>query len=91
MYRISDFLFFYRIRKESRNNSLDIEKQRELRRLIFNNHKELYGVNFNMSDLVFDLYTTKKKLENTDKSYQLKIGKLILKPLRILNNLLKGA
>ena len=91
VYRISDFLFFYRIRKESRNNSLDIEKQRELRRLIFNNHKELYGVNFNMSDLVFDLYTTKKKLENTDKSYQLKIGKLILKPLRILNNLLKGA
>jgi glycosyltransferase involved in cell wall biosynthesis len=54
--KIKEVLFFYRIRRNSRNNSLNIENQRKLRMQIFEKHLDLYTINFNMSDLIFELH-----------------------------------
>jgi glycosyltransferase involved in cell wall biosynthesis len=78
--------FYYRIRSTSRNNSLDINKQRELRRIIFNNHKELYLKNLNFPELVFDNLQLEKAKHQFINSYEYKIGSFLLKPLRFLKS-----
>jgi glycosyltransferase involved in cell wall biosynthesis len=89
VYKITDVLFFYRIKKDSRNNSLDNEQQRMLRRQIYENHKKIYDSRLSISDLIFDYYVTKNKYTTLADSRDYRIGKIVLAPLRFLRKLLK--
>ncbi|MCX6231084.1 MAG: glycosyltransferase family A protein [Bacteroidetes bacterium] len=74
VYRIPEIMFYYRISKKSRNN-LDAEKLRRLRRLIYENHKELYA-----SYLLDPVNSFEYSLLVNSREYR--IGKFLLKPLR---------
>lgn len=87
--QIDEVLFYYRIRPESRNNSLSEEKQRTLRLQIFENHKEKYLQHFNLSDVLFDNYLLKNQLNAIKKSNSFKLGKEIVKPFQFVQSILK--
>lgn len=89
VYQIPEILFFYRIRKTSRNHSLDDEEQKLLFKQIYYNHKEIYDANFKMDELVSEYYLIKKERNSLINSYEYKIGKQILVPLRFIINLFK--
>jgi hypothetical protein len=84
VYKIPETLFSYRIKLKSRNSSLDIEKQRSIRRQIFNNHKEIYNSFLNTSDLIFEYYLLINKFETLSKSPDFVLGKTMLAPFRFL-------
>lgn len=73
--------FYYRIQRRSRNSSINNEQFRRLRRQIFDNHKELYSKHF------FDP-TKSFEYARIQNSKEYKVGKVILKPVRYLFNLL---
>lgn len=77
VYKIPEKLFFYRIRQESRNNSLSIDKQKKLRKQLFENHKEKYAECFNNSDFIMEHYTLLNELNAIKKSKAYKIVKFI--------------
>jgi glycosyltransferase involved in cell wall biosynthesis len=85
--KLTDVLFFYRIRSNSRNHSLDREKQVQLRKTIFNRHKEIYETYFSLPELLYENLVLRQKAESMNNSYELKLGNIILKPLRFLKNL----
>lgn len=89
VFRIPEVLFFYRIKKNSRNNSLDYEKKKMLRRQIYENHKEIYDSKLVTSDLIFDYYLNQIKYETLYDSLDYKIGKALLSPIRFIRKLLK--
>ncbi len=76
--RIPEVLFFYRIRKSSRNNSLDEEKVRLLRRQIYENHTVLYHSVLDMSELVYYYYLTTNNGLHVINSSDYMLGKKIL-------------
>ena len=88
VHRINEVLFYYRIRKTSRNNSLDMEKQKTLRRMVYENHKQLYAQSLNMSDVIFENYLNETKYNSIAGSMDYRIGKLLLSPLRMIKRLL---
>lgn len=71
---------FYRVKKGSRNNSLSPEDLKRLRLQIYNNHKELYAKHFLDPLLSFEYQLIKK-------SKEYRLGKLLLKPIRMLYKL----
>ena len=87
VYKISEILFYYRIRPGSRNNSLDRGKQLRLRRQIVENHKEAYEKHFELHELIFDYYTAAKELEAVKRSGSLKLGQGLLRPLQLIKGL----
>lgn len=80
VYTINRLEFFYRIKKNSRNNSITSEGFKRLRFQIYNNHKQLYSKHFLDPILSFEY-----KLIKNSKEYRL--GKLLLKPIRMLYKL----
>jgi len=78
VFQIPEVLFHYRIRKSSRNNALSDSDLKKLRKILYENHKELYHTHLNISDLAFHYFKTKNILES--KEYLL--GKLLLSPYR---------
>ncbi|HOZ87764.1 MAG TPA: glycosyltransferase [Bacteroidia bacterium] len=91
VHRIRETLFYYRIRPESRNNSLSEERQRRLRRQIFENHTELYQKTFSIPDLLFDNHNLLKETAAVLTSREYRLGTTLLKPLRFIKKLLKRA
>tara|TARA_R110002033_G_scaffold34427_1_gene72096 strand:+ start:4951 stop:5793 length:843 start_codon:yes stop_codon:yes gene_type:complete len=88
---IEDFLFNYRDRPNSRNSLANKNYQFELRKYIYLKHKNLYEIYWDTLieqyyDLIIDL---EKKNNLIFNSLDYKIGKTLLKPIRILNNILK--
>lgn len=72
-----DAVFYYRLLRSSRNSNIDIEKENRLRFKLWDNHKELYSKYFvNPKDTFEYAKVTQSK--------EFKIGKIILKPLRLL-------
>jgi glycosyltransferase involved in cell wall biosynthesis len=88
VYKIPETLFYYRIRKNSRNNVLDKEKQLRLRKQIFLNHEELYLNTFKMYELIYLLHVANSENSQLKHSFELKIGALFIKPFRFLKKLL---
>ena len=68
---------------------LDQQKQLLLRRRIVDNHKELYEKYFPLADLIFEYHSQNLELKNIKNSFNLKIGKLVIAPLRFIKNLIK--
>jgi glycosyltransferase involved in cell wall biosynthesis len=89
VFKIPEILFSYRIKTHSRNSSLDEAKQKSLRMIIFENHKELYASNLNTSDLIFEYYLLKNKSEMIFRSYDYALGKALLAPCRFVRKLLR--
>lgn len=89
VYRIPEVLFYYRIKPASRNSVLDEQKQLQLRRRIFENHKAIYESTFALPDLIFANYKMEKELENLKQSASFKTGKIFLAPVRFFMHLFK--
>ncbi|MBN2615547.1 MAG: glycosyltransferase family 2 protein [Bacteroidales bacterium] len=82
VFKLDTIALHYRIKESSRNSSLTAQKMQKLRRQIYENHKELYARHF------FDpLKSFEYGLLLTSKEY--KLGKKLLRPLRILLQKLK--
>lgn len=81
VYKIDSVEFYYRIKKDSRNNLLNKEKFKKLRRQIYENHKDLYAQHFLDPQNCFEY-------ELIIKSKEYCLGKFLLKPIRFLNKLL---
>jgi glycosyltransferase involved in cell wall biosynthesis len=81
--------FYYRINKTSRNTELDIEKQKQLRAIIYSEHRDTYDKYFRMPDIIFDNYTLNNTLSGIQKSKEYLIGRIILAPIRFLMKLFK--
>lgn len=71
----SNATFFYRLLNVSRNNQITEEKEKRLRRQIWENHKELFSIYFVDPTKNFEF----KKYAN---SIEYKIGKVLLSPIR---------
>jgi glycosyltransferase involved in cell wall biosynthesis len=87
VYKIPEVLFYYRMRASSRNGVLHDQKQLDLRRRIYTNHKALYDKTFVTPDLIFELYNLKLQLNALQTSTDKKLGTAVLNPLRYLKNL----
>ncbi|MCU0360588.1 MAG: glycosyltransferase [Bacteroidia bacterium] len=89
VYKVPEVLFNYRIRSQSRNHSIDKERQKKLRQQIFENHNEVYKRYFSISELVYENYLLGLELNQVKTSKEFKAGKTILGPMRYLQNWLK--
>ena len=76
VYRIDDFLFYYRIKKSSRNVIAD-KSISQIRRQIWENHKHLYSETY-MDPTMCEEY---RKVVD---SYEYRVGVLLLKPIRFV-------
>lgn len=85
VHKISDPLFYYRIRKGSMVRSLDANKIKYLRRQIVRNHPQLYLNNFESPlNLYDDLMKERSKFRYVRRSAEYRIGKMILGPYRFI-------
>jgi glycosyltransferase involved in cell wall biosynthesis len=75
VHRIDEVLFYYRIRKNSRNASISLHEQATLRKQIYNNHIGLFSSRF------FDPLLSFEYL-NLYRSKEYRLGMLLLRPLR---------
>jgi glycosyltransferase involved in cell wall biosynthesis len=74
VHKITEQLFFYRIRHDSRNNTLDETKQRRLRKQIYENHRAVYEKYFSNADFIFDFFTLRNELKAIKQSKAYGIG-----------------
>ena len=79
VFRLNEVGFYYRISTKSRNNLISTLMKSQLRRTIFENHRELFSKYF------FDP-TKSFEYEFVIKSKEYRLGKFILSPIRILFN-----
>ena len=86
VHRIQKVYFYYRIRKSSRNNSLDIESIKSLRKTIYNNHRELYSKYIDIPEIIFEWYVQKESSRKIQASREWVVGKGLLMPLRKLQS-----
>lgn len=97
VYILPDVHFYYRIRHQSRNASVTPDIDFELRRKIYENHKEKYKDY--IPDLIWNNCQLKNqqeyilRLENENnriqKSKAYRLGKFILKPLKYIQSIIK--
>lgn len=81
VHKIKSVEFYYRIKRNSRNSSLNRNHYKKLRRQIYENHKELY------SNYLLDPQES-FEYELITQSCEYKLGVLLLKPIRFLFRLL---
>ncbi len=85
--KLPEIYFFYRIKKDSRNHTLDTEKQKRLREKIYQNHKELYTKILENADFVYEFYDLQNKYKVLSNSKDLEVGKKALTPIRFIKSL----
>lgn len=73
----SNAIFYYRIKKNSRNDSIDLEKANKLRHKIWQNNKELFSKHF-LNPMLSMEYN---RITN---SREYKLGQFLLRPIRKL-------
>lgn len=85
-----EFLFYYRKAKKSMLVTTISNHAEEVKAYIINKHTELYIEDFDNCIKVFTHYltTSRKKEQRLQHSLEYKMGKLLLKPYRILQGLL---
>ena len=88
VYRIPGIRFYYRIRKNSTSYQWSREKLKQIRIQLMQKHAEIYSKYFddNLIDVLFELKTQNNKIRDLENSYEYKIGKLLLTPLRRLKS-----
>lgn len=93
VYKIDKILFYYRIKKISRNNSFNLEARKRLRRQMWENNKEVFSRNY------FDLFSTPEYLSaynagnvanRLKNSLDFRIGHFILKPFRFVKRIISS-
>lgn len=86
--KINEFLFFYRIKENSRSTAINKEKNEDLLLQIFKNHVPLYLGYFNpiRDHIEADFY--KKESDMYKKSTEYKVGRIILYPIRFVQKVL---
>ncbi len=82
VFKVPEVLFYYRIRAQSRNHSLNEAKQIQLRQQIYQQHKETYDKYFSLPELLFENYRLNTQLKSISRSKEMKLGRLLLSPLR---------
>ena len=91
--RIEQIGFYYRIRTNSRERSLDNEKASRLRKQIYINHLDLYFKHFNNPiDQYFEIQNLKefeKSFNHLLNSKEYKIGKFVLSPIRFIKKIIQ--
>ncbi len=90
---LNEIGFYYRIRNNSRERSLDKEKVSRLRKQIYINHIDLYLKHFNNP---IDQYFKIQNLKEFEKSFhhllnskEYKIGKFVLSPIRFIKKIIQ--
>ena len=78
VYKIPETCFYYRIREKSRNNSLTLEIQKDLRLQLFSYHQTLYENNHLSIKNIEDWYVNKKKTEKWKNSTRYKIYNFLI-------------
>ena len=91
--RIDEIGFYYRIRNNSRERSLDKEKVSRLRKQIYINHLDLYFKHFNNPiNQYFEIQNLKefeKSFNHLLNSKEYKIGKFVLSPIRFIKKIIQ--
>ncbi len=91
--KIDEIGFYYRIRNNSRERSLDKEKVRRLRKQIYINHLDLYLKHFdnpiNQYFEIQDLKEFKKSFHHLLNTKDYKIGRFVLSPLRFIKKIIQ--
>ena len=91
--KIDKIGFYYRIRNNSRERSLDKEKVRRLRKQIYINHLDLYLKHFdnpiNQYFEIQDLKEFKKSFHHLLNSKDYKIGRFVLSPIRFIKKIIQ--
>lgn len=90
-YIVSDYLFYYRKAKNSMLVSTIAENAETVKKYIVLKHKELYVDDFENFLEVFthNLVISRRKEQRLQNSLEYKLGKAILKPWKLLRNLIK--
>jgi hypothetical protein len=88
VYKIDEYLFFYRIKQNSRNSVLDSEKQLRLRSQIYLNHVDIYNQYFSIPELIYDNYILNSKYNTLHNSITYKIGKLLAFPFNFIKRII---
>ena len=93
VHRLDEVGFYYRIRKNSMVRSLNAEKNRRLRKQIFENHIKLYLENFEnpiqQHFKIKELEEFQKSFHQLKNSFDYQLGRLLLLPLRSIKKLFK--
>jgi len=89
VFQLPGIHFYYRVKETSMRTELDTEKQKKLRTIIYNEHKELYDKYFTMPGLLLDYYVLNTALGDIKKSREYRIGRFILAPFRFLTKIFK--
>jgi hypothetical protein len=87
--KLCETYFFYRIKKDSRNHALDIEKQKRLRERIYKNHKDLYSKVLENAGFVYEFYDLQNKYKVLSNSKDLEVGTKVLAPIRFIKSLFR--
>ena len=82
VYKIPKFYFFYRIRSNSRQRSIDEERFNSLKNQLYLNHHQLY---FEVFGNPIDIYNKHYKI--LDSPYY-SVARIINRPIKIFKNLL---
>lgn len=88
--KMEETFFYYRIRENSRNNVLDKQKQLNLRKKIYENHKALYEQYFSLPELIFENARLANELKAYERLPDYKIGAFFLAPIRLLKKIIKS-
>ena len=91
--KIDEIGFYYRIRNNSRERSLDKEKVSRLRKQIYSNHLDLYFKHFNNPiNQFFEIQNLKefeKSFNHLLNSKDYKIGRFVLSPIRFIKKIIQ--
>jgi glycosyltransferase involved in cell wall biosynthesis len=88
--QLPEVYFYYRIRDNSRNPKVnEEEKQKRIRKSIYNKHKEIYDRYFPLPELLFEYNKVNNQMESMAGSSALNIGRSILKPYWAIKRLFK--
>lgn len=88
--KLEETFFYYRIKANSRNSVLDKQKQLNLRKKIYENHKELYEQYFSLPELIFENALLVNELKAYKRLPDYKVGSFFLAPLRFLKKIIKS-
>lgn len=94
VYQIPEVHFYYRIQDTSRNPAFNQAMQRELRRKMYEKHKDLFDKYFQIPDLLYEYNEMRNKYNYIQELYSralqsatFKIGRAVLKPYWFIKNI----
>ena len=89
VYKIPRVHFYYRTHKDSRNSQVDIEKQKNLRKRIYEKHKSLYDKYWSGPDAIFELYRSNTRYNTVVNSGKMKLMRILSAPFRLFMKFFK--